>query len=180
MTGAVMFFSLNLFAGNFLSLTSDAKIYNKGDLIKVLVSENTRAGQQASMSTSRYSDAKGNLNADIGPLSLDYSMDEKGSASAKGGGSIESASFFNGNLTAQVEEILPSGNLRIKGERLIKVDGEEKKIILSGIVDPRDIKTGNRVFSYEIHELSLSYDGKGVIKKRQKRGFLNFLLGWIF
>ncbi len=176
----IFIFSGFLNSSSFINMFSDRKALSKGDLLSVIIVENTRANHQSQKESANSSDVKGSFSAKAFSLNPNYSMDEKGSVSSKGGGSVLSNSSFIGRITVTVEEVLGNGNLKIFGTQFVNIDGEEKKLELSGVVDPADIKENNTVYSSNIYSMKLNYDGKGVIKNKQKRSLLNFLLGWIF
>ncbi|MCX7905465.1 MAG: flagellar basal body L-ring protein FlgH [Elusimicrobiales bacterium] len=163
-----------------LNLFSDLKAKKVGDTVNVIIVENIKASHQSQAASSSMSDIKGSVSANIISFNPSYSLEQKGSVSSKGGGTIESASVFVGKLTAIVEELTKEGNLKISAKQLINIDGEEKMINLTGIVSPKDISSNNTVFSSNIYDLKINYESKGVIKKRQKRSILNLLLGWLF
>jgi len=169
-----------LLNSSFINLTADRRPSKVGDVLSVIIVENIRASHQDQKQLSKTSDVKGSFSTNIFGLNPNYKLDENGSTNSKGAGSIEASSSFTGNLTAVIEEILPDGNFKIKATQKINIDGEEKKVILNGIVHPFDIKPGNIVYSYNIYNLDISYESKGSIKSVKKRGLLNFLLGWLF
>lgn len=168
--------------GPFLNLTGDMKPRQVGDIVTVLVMEDSRAGQTAKTDSARTSNLKGsvkaNLGADAAPVS--YGLNEAGATSSGGGGNTQRSSYFTAKVGATVKEVLPGGNMRVSGVQVIKVNREEQKIEVSGIVRPQDISQENTVLSFFLAEADIKYTGKGLLAKRQRRGLLNFLFGWIF
>lgn len=175
----IFLFSSFLYSNSFINMTSDYIPLKVGDTLVVEIVENTKAGHSSQKELSNSSDIKGDFKANFMGLSPNYSMNEKGSFNSKGEGNIESSSFFVGRVNAIVKEILDNGNFKIEAKQLVNINSEEKKLELSGIVNPVDIKNGS-VLSSNIYDLNLIYNNKGVIAKKQKRGLLNFLFGWIF
>lgn len=168
-----------IYSASFINMYSDKKAIKKGDFLNVIIIENTRANHQSQKETSSSSDIKGSFSAKLFSINPNYSLEQKGASNSKGGGSVLSNSSFVGKITVMVEDVLESGNLKISGNQILNIDGEEKKLELSGVVDPLDIRD-NTVYSTSIYSLKLNYSGKGVIKNKQKRSLFNFLLGWIF
>lgn len=166
--------------GSFLSLTSDMKPRQIGDIVTVIVMEDSRAGQTAQTATSRSSSVKGSGKLNVGTTAMDNKLDVNGGASSSGGGSTNRSAYFMAKVSALVTEVLPGGNMRIAGKQLVKVNHDEQNIEVRGIVRPQDISQENTVLSYNLAEANIKYDGSGVLSRRQRRGLLNFLFGWIF
>jgi len=76
--------------------------------------------------------------------------------------------------------VLANGDLVITGLRTIIVNGEEQKITLSGIVRPADILANNSVYSYNIADARIAFEGNGVVSSAQGPGWITKLLHWIF
>lgn len=168
--------------GPFLNLTGDMKPRQVGDLITVIVMEDSRAGQTAKTNSSRTSNLKGTAKANLGKIipPIGYDMNETGSAASSGGGDTQRTAYFTAKVGATVKEVLPGGNMRIAGLQTIKVNHDEQQIEVKGIVRPQDITQENTVLSYYLAEADIKYTGTGVLARRQRRGLFNFLFGWIF
>lgn len=166
--------------GAFLSLTADVKPRQVGDIVTVIVMEDSRAGQSARTDSSRNSTLKGSVKANVGALPIKYDINESGGAASSGGGNTQRTAYFTAKVGAVVKEVLPGGNMRIAGAQVIKVNRDEQRIEVSGIVRPQDISQENTVMSWSLAESDIKYTGKGVLARRQRRGLLNFLFGWIF
>lgn len=166
--------------GPFLNLTGDMKPRQVGDIVTVIVLEDSRAGQTARTDSSRTSSVKGGLKAALGETPMSYGLNETGGAASSGGGRTERSAYFSAKVGAIVKEVLPGGNMRIAGAQTVKINREEQRIEVSGIVRPQDISQENTVLSYSLAEADIKYTGKGVLARRQRRGLFNFLFGWIF
>lgn len=164
----------------FLSLTADMKPRQVGDIITVIVMEDSRAGQSAQTDSSRTSSVTGGAGLNTGSNSMSYALNLNGKTGSKGGGTTERSAYFTAKVAATVREILPGGNMRIAGAQMVKVNREEQKIEVSGVVRPQDISQDNMVYSFFMADANIKYEGQGLLAKRQRRGLLNMLLGWIF
>jgi flagellar L-ring protein precursor FlgH len=60
------------------------------------------------------------------------------------------------------------------------VNGEEQRITLSGIVRPPDILADNSVYSYNIAEAHIAFEGNGIVTSAQGPGWITKLLHWLF
>lgn len=83
---------------------------------------------------------------------------------------------LNARVSAVVAEVLPSGLLRIEGEKIISVNNEEQVLIISGLVRQRDINSNNEVNASQIAQVRIDYYGKGTVGEAQYGGWLSRLL----
>lgn len=79
-------------------------------------------------------------------------------------------------ISAMVAEVLPSGILRIEGQKIIAVNGEEQDMIISGLIRPRDINAQNEVDSRKIANLRIDYFGHGTLDEQQRPGWATRLI----
>ena len=161
----------------------------------VIVSEEMLASQGASTQTKKESD----FNADLGFLiKRDFTPFGVGTPKQKGenkGQNQFSMGFgdnFRGDgiterkgkiamkITCQIEEILPNGNLIIKGSKKIQVNNEVSDIALSGVIRREDIDPDNSILSSNIAEIKIDIKGKGTVSAKAKPGLMSKLLNWMF
>ncbi len=160
------------------NLFSDQQEYRKGDIIRVVINEDASAIQSANSSTSQDSD----VGADTGTGILDFllgfgfSYSDSGSAD----GETTRSGTLEANITTQITEVLDNGNLRIAGTKNIKINGEEQKIVLSGVIRPRDIELDNTISSKNVAEAKIEYEGEGPVAEKQRPGLLERLFNFIF
>ena len=95
-------------------------------------------------------------------------LDIKGGNNNLGSGSINRNEKINTQVAASIIEILPNGNLIIKGTQEIRVNFEVRQIYIAGIVKAGDISVDNTVDSSKVADLRLSYGGKGHISEVQQ------------
>lgn len=89
----------------------------------------------------------------------------------KGEGNTNRQSELTGRLSAVVVEVLPSGLLRIEGEKILVVNNEEQVMVISGLVRQRDISSNNEVNSSQIAQMRIDYYGKGTVGEAQYGGW---------
>lgn len=87
-----------------------------------------------------------------------------------------------GKISAVVVEVLPTGVLRIEGEKIVSVNDEEQVMIVSGLVRQRDISSNNEILSSQIAQLRIDYFGKGTVGDVQAAGWLGRIIAklWPF
>ncbi len=166
-------------------LFSDRKAKEVGDIITVNVVEKTSASKSAATKSDRGSSADASVTTLFGiPLDLgisdflglgnSFSPEVEGaySSSFDGSGSTERSDDFTAKITVQVVDVLPNGNLTIKGYREVVVNHERQTLVLKGIIRPEDITPVNTIDSTYIADAEIEYAGKGVISDKQSPGWL--------
>ncbi len=83
-------------------------------------------------------------------------------------------------ISAMVVEVLPSGVMRIEGEKIISVNNEEQVMVVSGLVRTRDVSSINEVDSSKIANLRIDYYGQGVIGDVQSTGWFTRLVSKVW
>lgn len=83
-------------------------------------------------------------------------------------------------MTALVTEVLPSGNLKIEGSRVVVVNNEKQNLKLTGVIRPNDIGYNNTVPSSLIADAKIDFVGKGVISDKQNVGWGTRILDHIW
>lgn len=159
---------------------ADRKAARPGDILTVLIQETSSATSTAATSSSKSDSAK--INAGIGPIlsALIPDLQTGASASSQGQGSTTRSGRLQARLTVTVKEVLPNGNLVIEGTRFVQMNKETQKLVLTGIVRPDDIRADNTILSENVAEGSITYDGKGTVGDRQRRGIIATILSWLF
>ena len=99
----------------------------------------------------------------------DASLDSKTKTNADG--ATERSETIELNVAAVVTDVLPNGNLVIKGSQEVRVNYELRVLTIAGIVRPSDIG-GQNTISYErIAEARISYGGRGRISEVQQPAY---------
>jgi len=165
--------------GRTVQLFEDNKAYRIGDVLSVTLSESTNASKSAETNTDK--DDEIDLNAlsifgSTGPsvngnLVLNSSID--GERAFSGSGDSAQSNSLSGEIAVTVVDVLPNGNLVVRGEKIIGLNQGSEFIRLSGIVRPEDINTDNTVQSRKIANSRIYYGGGGVIAESNSRGWLS-------
>jgi len=175
-------FSQGRGVNNGFSLFSDFKAAKIGDAVTILVMENSKASNQSNITTGKESDLKYDLGGkmDGKPTlpSLDFDIGSKNKF--KGGGGSKSQGSVKARISAMVDSVLTNGNLRISGIRKIVINKEEQEIRITGIIRSIDVKSDNTVYSYNISNMELHFEGKGRIEESQHPGLLTKIFHWLF
>lgn len=159
------------------SLYSDAKARRIGDIITVILRENTSATKSASTTQSRENEMRldpitgsNGQNVLIGGDSLQFSIDAGSDFS--GDAAANQSNNLSGNISVTVVRVLPNGNLVVRGEKWLTLNNGDEYIRLTGIVRTQDINPANEVISTKIANARIQYSGTGSFAKSQETGWL--------
>jgi flagellar L-ring protein precursor FlgH len=152
-----------------------------GDLITVKIADNSATSLGADTTTKRDTNSEYGITALLGlETSITAANPNMGGKISLGGASTSESTGTgsttrNGTLaatiTCQVQEVLPNGNLRVRGTKEIKVNRETQYLTLEGVVRPRDIRIDNTVQSDLIAEARIEFTGAGVLADKQGPGW---------
>jgi flagellar L-ring protein precursor FlgH len=161
-----------------MALFEDYKARRIGDVLTVVLMEETNARKSADASTSR--DASAQLLDPIvfgRPVTNNgvpvLNTDVTGSQSFNGEGEAAQSNMLEGSITVTVADVLPNGNLVVQGEKWIRINRGEEFLQLRGIVRPIDISTSNTVRSTQIADAELGYGGTGEVARASAQGWLS-------
>jgi flagellar L-ring protein FlgH len=167
------------------SMFSDKRAHDIGDILTILVQENTASSIQNNTRTSKSASIDAAINSFLyspgasGLLTHNGQLPALNIASKQafdGGGQINNAEKITTRIAVRVVDTLPNGNLLIEGRRQTKISGETTDAILRGTVRTEDITSQNTIFSYNIADASIHYLSKGVVSDSQRKGW--FLRIW--
>jgi flagellar L-ring protein precursor FlgH len=151
---------------------ADKTARKPGDLITVLIVENQAVKNEETSQLRRAStldyaldnfDIKPNAFNPLPRLAASSQDDFNGTAN------VEKNGEFNARITAIVMDVLPNGNMVIKGRREIQVDYEIKVIEFSGVIRRFDIKADNTIQSELVADARVSYSGDGQLTDTTSR-----------
>lgn len=144
---------------------SDRLPLRPGDVLTVLVDEQTAARERVSQVATGQRSQRATLNAGV-PSGSRIGPD-KGFATGMDNTSRDiGEAGRQGNLTAvlsvRVTAIEPNGVARVHGTRRVTVDGRLQEVTLDGVVRPEDVSPSNTVLSGNIAEAVITYRGKKI------------------
>jgi len=167
-------------------LFEDIKAKRVGDIVTIVLNEQTDASKSASTSTDKSNSidianptvfgspvsfsTKGGMPLAGRDLTLAAQVDS--SKSFSGEGDSTQSNELSGSVTATVVEILPNGYLRIQGEKTISINQGDEFIRITGIIRPMDIRTDNSVLSTQVANAKIAYGGNGVVANSNEMGWL--------
>ena len=174
-------------AGYSQALFEDLKARRIGDTITIVLQERTQASKDAKTETSK-DNTVGIANPTLlgSELKFDTPLLPHGNdRSSNLGTSLSSAQEFNGegtssqgnslsgNITVTVIDVLPNGNLMVRGEKWLTLNQGDEYIQISGIVRPVDVRADNTVLSGLVADARITYSGEGFVADSNKMGWLS-------
>ncbi len=161
------------------SLFIDSKALYVGDIVTIVVVENTSATQKSSSKIKQdekldSSDGTGIIGKFLNATGI------KGSDQYSADGNTTSGNTLTTTISAEIMEVLPNGNLLVEARRSMVVNAETQTMVLSGVIRSTDVSRDNKIASSRISNLNIRYEGKGPIARRQKPGILNKLFDLVF
>lgn len=167
-------------------LFQDLRASRVGDVIVVKIVEQQSGSKRANTTADRESTYNNSLGGNffgLNNLASAFVDGVKIDASTKnefeGAGSTSREDTLTGTIAARVTEVMPNGDLRIKGKREVTVNSEKQTMTITGIVRRIDLDTKNTVLSTRIAEAKIEYTGLGVVDDVQRPGWLVRLLDWL-
>jgi flagellar L-ring protein precursor FlgH len=162
------------------SHAEDFKARRRGDIVTVVIAEQASASKEATTGTKRATGISAAIPNFMGIettalanyLNLNNLVNATTSSKYDGSGSTTRKDVLSATVSARVVDVLPNGNLRIEGQRSVRVNNEDQVMMLEGTVRPRDISQDNMISSAMIADARITYSGNGIITDRQQPGWL--------
>jgi len=170
-------------------LYGDHRARNVGDLVTVLIIEESTSSKDSSKETDKTFDLSGDVSFSTpqidGATRATWtnmtipSWKLKTKRNFGGKGKMSNEDKLKGTISARVVEVLPNGNLLIEGKRRVEIQNESAQFILTGIVRPMDISRDNFVKSTAVADAAIQYISEGSIARNTKKGLIPSLWDWI-
>lgn len=153
-------------AAAFLDMSSDYKAHQVGDVVTLIVLENTTAKSTGDVNTSRSYQTNSAITGLPGGTSTSLVNPLFAANSAKqlkGTGETAGGSNLTTTLAARVIGLLPNGFLVVEAERKYLINSQHETMILRGILRPGDVGANNTASSTALANLEIEMKGKGVV-----------------
>jgi flagellar L-ring protein precursor FlgH len=183
------------------ALFEDRKAHRVGDIITVVLSENTTSTKSTTVNMKKESainfneDTAGNTllgnnpSLSIGDIPLVGGLIDKVAGTLgmstlslatnldqkrdfTGEADANQSNSLQGSITVTVAEVLINGNLVVRGEKWMTLNRGDEYIRISGIVRPDDVSPDNSVVSTKMANARITYSGTGQLANNGSAGWL--------
>jgi flagellar L-ring protein precursor FlgH len=164
-------------SGYDMRLFEDNKAMRVGDILTITLQEKTQAKKADDLNTKKDNQMSVTAPTLFGMAAhvLTGNDVETKLASTKefsGKGAADQSNSLSGNISVTVVELLPNGNLRVRGEKRLTLNQGDEYVRLSGIVRPVDVDPSNTVSSDKVADATIMYTGNGAMADASKMGWL--------
>ncbi|ALQ01346.1 MULTISPECIES: flagellar basal body L-ring protein FlgH [Pseudomonas] len=149
-----------------------------GDTLTIELEEQVSASKTSSSNANR----AGSMGLSLATTSSrasqvgDFGLDASTTHDFSGGGGSQANNSFTGTISVTVMQVMPNGNLRVRGDKQIAINQGTEFIRFSGLVNPRTITGENTVSSTQVSQARIEYVGDGYINEAQRMGWLHRIL----
>jgi len=153
-----------------------SRSFQVGDVITVLLNESSQATRTQNGSITRESKndmvptGLANWGKGLGGFMNGIKMDGS-SMSNKGTGAADQQATLTGSVAVSVVEVMPNGNLVLRGEKQLALTEGSEIIQVAGIIRPDDVAPNNTVQSRRLANAQIAYRGSGDLANATKAGW---------
>ncbi len=155
----------------------DIRARRVGDVINVILDEQTNASKTASTNA-----AKGSsvgfptptlFGGTVTAMGRDLLSNEV-TASSDFAGSADSSQSnkLTGSIAVVVDKVLSNGNLWIRGQKQLTLNQGSEVVQVSGLIRPMDITPENTIQSNQIADANITYGGRGLLADSNRPGWM--------
>jgi flagellar L-ring protein precursor FlgH len=143
--------------------------YQVGDIVTVILDEQTQADRSNSTKASRDSsnDVMAGIRGKLPGFAKDLPLSGS-SISSDGSGTTAQSASLSGSIAATVTQVLSNGNLVVRGEKQLDLSEGTETIRVAGIVRMEDVGPNGTVFSRRLANAQISYTGTGDLANASK------------
>ena len=159
-------------SGKGMRLFQDNKAGDVGDLLTIVLVENTTATTQANTAVTKKSGLDFAAPSIGGATVSGLSASVAGGRDFAGTGNSAQSNKLAGQLTVRVVQDLGNGNLLVRGDKQLRLNQGDELVQVQGIVRRADIGADNRVTSDRVADARIVYGGRGTIARSNAMGWL--------
>lgn len=176
-------------AGYDVVLFEDSRARRVGDILTVRLTESTNASKSQSNSVSKDNATDISAPTILGaspafalpgllPLAatatgnnnLTSKLDSSSAFAGKSG--TAQTNSLTGDISVTIADVLPNGNLVVRGEKRLNLNSGNEYVKIAGIVRPLDIAANNVVPSSKVADATIIYNSDGAEADSSKMGWL--------
>lgn len=160
-----------------LRLFEDDKARAVGDLLTIVLVENTAARTAAKTAVSK-DNSIGIASPTLAGMDVTYhgnpllQAEVDGKRKFGGSGDSTQSNQLAGTVTVTVVQDLGNGNLLVRGNKQLRLNQGDELVQVQGIVRTADIGPDNRISSDRVGEAQIVYGGRGTLARSNAMGWL--------
>lgn len=154
------------------SLYADPIAREPGDILTVILVEETAAQRASGYDSRSAAGLGGSATVNAPTLASRFGADAEFSKNASTSNQTVQSDLLEGTLTARVVDVDEGGNLVVRGERRLNVNGVTHVMRVAGLVRPLDVRYNNTVLSYQIANAEVEYRRAGLSRRFFSPGLL--------
>jgi len=158
---------------------ADQRASKVGDILTVVITIDDSAKLANKTVQSRDGSNNADLSALLGyqtklakifPKGVDPTnlVDTNSTTAQTGTGSVDRSESVDLRVAVVITQVLPNGNLVLKGTQQVRVNTELRQLDVEGIIRPQDVSTANEITYDQIAEARIAYGGRGTISDVQQ------------
>jgi flagellar L-ring protein FlgH len=160
------------------SLVSNAKACRVGDIVTILIVEESSANATAKTDANNKSEVKGGPGLGFLDVLTDWGLNTENKFT--GDGRTQRTGNLQAEITVRIVEVLHNGDYLLSGTRMVDINGERQLIEISGSCRARDIQPDNTIYSTYIADARIAYNGTGPVNASSEPGVITKLVNWLF
>lgn len=160
------------------SLVSNIKAHRVGDVVTIIIVENSSANAISESENKERNEISGGPGLGILSFLGEWGMDTE--SRYRGEGETIRRGNLRAEISARIVEILHNGDYRLLGTRMVDINGERQLIEVSGICRARDIGADNTILSTYISDARIGYTGTGPLNDTSQPGVITRIVNWLF
>jgi flagellar L-ring protein precursor FlgH len=164
-------------AGYDMRLFEDQTAKRVGDILTITLLEKTQATKDDTLNTQKDTEMAVTAPTLFGVaaatvLGRDVETKIASKKGYTGKGDAAQNNSLKGNISVTVVDVMPNGNLSVRGEKRVTLNQGDEFIRLSGIVRPVDISSANIITSDKVADVTIMYVGEGAMADASKMGWI--------
>lgn len=156
-------------AGYSRGLFDDQRASRVGDVVTILLSENTSSKKSTETKLTKDNDTSAG-GMTLHGLAVSQAM--SGEREFSGSADADQSNSLSGSITVTVADVLPNGVLFVRGEKWITLTNGDELIRVSGLVRRADISPNNTIISTKLADSRITYSGRGELADSGRMGWL--------
>ena len=160
-------------AADYAPLVTGARAHGVGDMVTILLAEQTSSSKTAATKTQR-SGSAAIVPPTKGPFAINpNTLNASAQSSFNGAGNTAQTNAFAGTVSVTIADVRPNGTVLVRGEKRMLLSQGDEWIQFSGIVRLADIDGDNNVLSTKVADVRVEYAGNGAIQRSAREGWLS-------